>query len=54
MLTANQMKKRKVWEKVAKVLATNDDREVCFDGVAVVTESGAKIVAPSLKGAPVK
>ena len=54
VLTANQMKKRKVWEKVAKVLATNDDREVCFDGVAVVTESGAKIVAPSLKGAPVK
>lgn len=54
VLTANQMKKRKVWEKVAKVLKTNDDREVCFDGTPIVTASGSKIVAPTLVGAPVR
>ena len=47
--SANQMKKKKVWDKVAPLLKTNDQRTVCFDGKPIATASGDAVTAPSLK-----
>ena len=53
-LGANQVKKKKVWEEVAPVLATDGDRVATFGGVALVGERCGKACrAPSLPNAPI-
>ena len=50
--SSTQMKKKKVWDKVAKKLLTGDGGVATWDGKEIKTSSGA-CAAATLVGAPI-
>ena len=46
-------KEEKVWEAVARRLATDPHRVACFDGVPLETPGGHRCLAPTLPSASI-
>ena len=49
----NRVKKKKMWEAVAKDLVTNSDKVVCWDGAPLVTLSGEACTCPTISNSVV-
>ncbi len=49
----NQVKKKKMWEKVAAELKTNSDRVACWQGKPLKCKNGGVCTTPSIAGMPI-
>jgi methionine--tRNA ligase beta chain len=49
----NRVKKKKMWEAVAKDLVTNSEKVVCWDGAPLVTPSGDLCTCPTISNSVV-